>query len=86
MPASLRRRLDRVLAAAFGERVQATFLVTWPADDRVRADLYAAGADFSDDRIAAFDWSFRVSARRRAWERFTERCRDQLQQLEIAAL
>jgi hypothetical protein len=76
--------LQRMITALRGERVTATFLVTSPAHTRVRADLYVAGADFSDDRIATFDWSFKVSARRRAWERFARACQAQLLQLEVA--
>lgn len=72
-----------LVTALIGERITATFLVTSPAHTRVRAALYASGASFFDDRVATFDWTFRVSARRRDWDRFVAVCREQLQQLEI---
>ncbi len=68
-----------------GEPVTATFLVTSPAHTLVRAHLYAAGADFSDDRVATFDWAFTVRTRSRAWDRFRTRCREQLHQLQVAS-
>ncbi len=80
--------LTRLIATLAGavrrERITATFLVTSPGHTRVRADLYAAGVNFADDRVATFDWSFRVRASRRAWERFSTHCREQLHQLEVA--
>lgn len=80
---SPRSPFQRVITAVVGERITATFLVTSPAHTRVRAALYASGASFLDDRVATFDWTFRVSARRRDWDRFVAICREQLQQLEI---
>lgn len=84
MSTTISRAYDRALCALLGERVKVTFQVTSPAHTRVRADLYLSGADFRDDRVATFDWWFEVSARRRAWERFTAHCREQLHHLEIA--
>ena len=77
----MRQRLRTILR---GDRVTATFQVTSPAHARVRADLYVAGADFCDSRVATFDWLFTVSAKRRAWENFVLCCREQLQHLEVA--
>jgi hypothetical protein len=76
--------LPRLIAAVLGERVTATFLVTASDPGRIRADLYAAGADFHDARIAFFDWSFTVRARRRAWDDFLAICREPLQQLQVS--
>ena len=75
---------QRLFAAVVGERVTATFLVTASDPSRIRADLYCAGADFRDDRVAFFDWSFTVRTRRRTWEEFVAICREPLQQLQVS--
>jgi hypothetical protein len=76
--------LPRLIARVRGERVTATFLVTAPAHTGVRAGLYCAGAEFHDARVAFFDWSFTVRARRQAWERFVATCQVPLHQLTVA--
>ena len=77
-------RSSSLIRRALGEPMTATFLVTSPAHTSVRAQLYAAGADFSDDRIATFDWAFTVRTRARAWTRFRSICRANLLHLQIA--
>jgi len=79
-----RTRAELLLARLRGEPVTATFLVTSPAHTLVRAQLYAAGAEFTDDRVATFDWAFTVRTRSHAWQRFVERSRETLLQLQIA--
>ncbi len=75
---------QRLVTAVVGERVTATFLVTATDPSRIRADLYCAGAEFDDSRVAFFDWSFTVRARRRAWDDFLAMCREPLQQLQVS--
>jgi hypothetical protein len=41
-----------------GEPVTATFLLTFPTNERARADPYAAGANFPDYQADTFDWQF----------------------------
>ncbi|HEY5334856.1 MAG TPA: hypothetical protein VIJ71_02405 [Mycobacteriales bacterium] len=78
--------MSRLLSRVRGGVVTATFLVTSPAHTRVRADLYACGADFRDNRIATFDWKFTVRTSSRVWQRFRRVCKEQLLQVEVVPL